>query len=103
MSLYAHLEIHTGMQMAPISEELTVYGWLTLIFRKAGCEIEALNGVLGEQAAPVLQDAVVNIDRLELIVIQDFSREVFDAAKTFLSRLLADCKAHPKAVLSVQN
>jgi hypothetical protein len=103
VSLYAHLEIHTGAQMAPVSEELTVYGWLNKIFRKAGCDVEALNGALGEQAAPVLQEAVANIGRIELMILQDYSREVYHAAKTFLTNLLADCKSHPKAVLRVQN
>ena len=103
MSLYAYLEIDTGVQMSPVSQELTVYGWLNRIFRRAGCDVEALNGAMGEQAAPVLLDAVANIDRLELLILQDYSREVFNGAKTFLVNLLADCKSHPKAVLRVQN
>lgn len=103
MSLYAHLEIHTGMQMAPVSETLNVYGWFAPIFSNAGCNLHSLHGALGEQAAPVLQAAVENICREEIQILQAHGYDVLGAAKAFLSQLLADCKAHPKAVLCVHN
>ncbi len=101
--LDVHLEISTGFQMSPVSEELSTYDWLNDVFRMVGCDMPALHGVTAEEAVPDLERGVLNLKGLELTILQAYSQQAYDRANTFLSRLLDDCKDHPKARLCVQN